>query len=364
MSKITVELGSRSYPIYIQNGILDRSGELLKTLPAVRDLIVVSSKAILSLHGDRLFHSLRRARFEVNTVVIPEGERHKSLATLEKIYSRLSRLRASRQTTILAFGGGVVGDVAGFAAATYLRGLRCVQVPTTLLAQIDSAIGGKTGVNLPGGKNLVGAFHQPQCVITDPLLLQTLPARELRSGIFEAIKYGVIRSPELFDLVDRKQASFPKRDKESLEQMIVECARIKADVVSRDETESELRMILNYGHTLGHALESATHYKRFTHGEAIGHGMILANHLAEQLRFLSSSEAQRINQAVYRVSPLPVPKALRWRAVFRHMLADKKFVDRRFRFVLPSRIGEVVIADDVPSAVVEQVLRSYLHAQR
>jgi 3-dehydroquinate synthase len=363
MSAITVDLGNRSYSIHIQSGILSQSGEILRRLQLSRNVVIVSSKPILSLHGHKLSRSLNRSGFSVETLLIQDGERHKNLATVEKIYRRLSALRANRRTVIVAFGGGVVGDMAGFAAASYLRGLSYVQVPTTLLAQIDSAIGGKTGVNLSSGKNLVGAFHQPSAVIADPLLLSTLPSREFCSGLYEAIKYSVIRSQALFRLLDRKHSRLLHHEKASLEEMIVECARIKSDVVSRDETESELRMILNYGHTLGHAIESATKYERFTHGEAIAHGMILANLLAQQLKRLPSREAEHINDCIRRLSPLPSLRALRWNQIFRHMLTDKKFVDQRLRFVLPRHIGKVEIVQDVPPLAVEQVLRSYLHAQ-
>jgi 3-dehydroquinate synthase len=363
MTTIQVALEARSYSIMVQNGVIGQTGSLLKTIHPAQNAIVISSKTILSLYGERLFRSLRNGGFQVEEVIIPEGERHKTLATLEKIYRALSRLRANRKTLLIAFGGGVIGDVAGFAAASYLRGLPYVQVPTTLLAQIDSSIGGKTGVNLPSGKNLVGAFHQPLAVIVDPLLLSTLPLRQLRSGLYEALKYGVIRSAALLDLVERKHKHFPKRDKQTLQQMIAECARIKADIVSRDETESELRMVLNYGHTLGHALEAATHYKALTHGEAIAHGMIMANQLAEQLNGLDANEAERINDSIRAIALLPRPRRLRWTEVYRHMLSDKKFVDQKFRFVLPRRVGQVDIVKDVPRSAVQSVLRSYLHAE-
>ncbi len=363
MQPICVDLGNRSYSIHVANGLLSQTGRLLEALGISHTAIVISSRDILSLHGETLLRSLRRAKFHVETVEIPNGERSKTLQTVERIYRRMSHLRANRKTLVLAFGGGVVGDVAGFAAASYLRGLPCVQVPTTLLAQIDSSIGGKTGVNLPSGKNLVGAFHQPRAVIADPLLLATLPPRQFHSGMFEAVKYGVIGSAGLFHLIERKHSLFPKRGRQTLERMIAECAGIKAEIVSQDETESELRMILNYGHTLGHALEAATNYRRLTHGEAIGHGMIMANQLAEGLTQLSREESLRINELVRRLAPMPNLRPLDWNKVFEHMLSDKKFVDQRLRFVLPSRIGAVQIVKDVPAGAVQQVLRSYLNAQ-
>jgi 3-dehydroquinate synthase len=218
-------------------------------------------------------------------------------------------------------------------------------------------------VNLPSGKNLVGAFHQPRAVIVDPLLLATLPPRELKSGLYEAVKYGVIRSSELLDLVERKHARFPQRDKPALERVIVECARIKAEIVSEDERESELRMLLNYGHTLGHALEAATGYRRFTHGEAIAHGMIMANRLAAEFNGLNSSDAARINRAIRAIGPLPRLHGLSPGQVFRHMLSDKKFVDADFRFVLPRSVGQADIVKDIPAPAVQSLLRSYLHAE-
>ncbi|MBM3804955.1 MAG: 3-dehydroquinate synthase [Acidimicrobiia bacterium] len=363
MNTIQVALGRRSYSIRVGNGLLGETGALLNELELAKSIIVISSKAILSLHGERLLRSLRRAGLDAQLVLVPEGEKHKTLATVEGIYRSLARRRASRKTLVIAFGGGVIGDMAGFAAASYLRGLPYVQVPTTLLAQIDSAIGGKTGVNLPSGKNLVGAFYQPRAVIVDPLLLSTLAPRELRSGLYEAVKYGVIRSAELLDLVERKHAHFPQRDKRALEQMIVECVRIKAEIVSQDERESELRMVLNYGHTLGHALEAATRYQRFTHGEAIGHGMIMANQLATEFNRLDPLDAARIDAAIRAVGTLPQPRGLRSSQVIRHMLSDKKFVDDRFRFVLPRRVGQVDIVTDVPVLAVQRLLRSYLHAE-
>ncbi len=362
MNTITVGLENRSYSIHVGNGILKKSGKILAELSLSKRIVVVSSEGILSLHGNQLLTSLRRSGFSVDVLGIPSGERYKTLATMEKIYTQLARLRADRKTLLAAFGGGVIGDITGFAAASYLRGIPYAQIPTTLLAQIDSSIGGKTGVNLNAGKNLVGAFHQPSVVIADPLLLLTLPRREFHSGLYEAIKYGVIRNAGLFDLINAKHSQFPQREKSSLEQMIMECASIKAEIISKDEHETGLRMILNYGHTIGHALESSTRYKRLTHGEAIGHGMIMATKLAEQLGKINPEEAQRITQSVQGLSPLPSLNSLRWDRVFRHMLADKKIVDQCLRFILPLRVGLVEIVSDVPKSAVESVVRAYLKA--
>ena len=363
MTSIPVKLEGRSYKIHVGLGLLFQSGKILKELKLSKRLVLISNRTVLKLYGTILIRSLSAAGFEVSTICIPDGERYKSLATMEKIYHRLHHLRLDRKSTFVAFGGGVVGDMAGFAAATYLRGVACIQIPTTLLAQIDSAIGGKTGVNLKAGKNLVGAFHQPLAVIADPLLLVSLPAREFHSGIYEAIKYGIIRSRSLFELIAQKHSRFPHKEKSSLERMVAECAAIKADVVSSDERESGLRMVLNYGHTIGHALEAATHYQRLTHGEAVGHGMIMASRLAEAMGKVDFAESREIIEIIMRISTLPSIQSLRPNEVFRYMLSDKKIIEQRLRFVLPVRIGEVEIVSNVPRAAVDRVLRSYLHAQ-
>lgn len=363
MKSIPVECEGRSYKIHVGLGMLTRAGRILKDLNLSKRLVVISNRQVLKLYGRTLDQSFRASGFDVSIINLPNGERYKSLATIEKIYHRLLQLRLDRKSTLVAFGGGVVGDMVGFAAATYLRGIACIQIPTTLLAQIDSAIGGKTGVNLKGGKNLVGAFYQPMAVIADPSLLVSLPARQFHSGLYEAIKYGIIRSSGLFDLIAQKHSRFPHKESTSLEQIVAECAAIKADVVSADERESGVRMILNYGHTIGHALEAATQYRLLTHGEAIGHGMIMATLLAEALGKIDKAESQEMIRVVKKLSPLPSIRSLRPLQIFRYMLSDKKIIEQRLRFVLPVRIGAVEIVSDVPRSAVDNILRSYLHAR-
>ncbi len=363
MEPIPVRLGARSYSIHISNGILKRSGRILRDLNLSKRFIVISSARILFLHGEKLTQSFQKAGLSHETLVLPEGERFKNLSTAEKIYKQLARLRVDRKTMLIAFGGGVIGDMVGYTAATFLRGVDYVQIPTTLLAQLDSSIGGKTGVNLKAGKNLVGAFHQPRSVIIDPLVLLTLPTREFHSGLYEAIKYGVIRSRLLFNLVESKHGQLPGPDKNSLQRMIAECARIKADIVSCDERESELRMILNFGHTLGHALEAATQYKRLTHGEAIGHGMIMASRLAVELGRIEPEEALHIEGAISQISHLPPVHSLNWKQVCQPLMADKKIVDRRLQFILPLKIGQVEILQDTPIDAVKEVFKSYVGAK-
>jgi 3-dehydroquinate synthase len=361
MRTVHVHLQDRSYDIHIANGVLSEAGSILKKLGASQDLVVITNAKVGALHGNVLMKSLAKAGFASRTILVSDGERFKTLSTMQFIYKRLARYRVDRKTWLLALGGGVIGDMAGFAAATYLRGIPLVQIPTTLLSQIDSSIGGKTGVNLNEGKNLVGAFYQPAAVLIDPLLLRTLPLREFRSGIYEALKYGIIRDDALFRLIDRKHPHFPESEPRSLEGIIKRCVAIKAEVVSKDERESKLRMVLNFGHTYGHALEAVTNYRRFTHGEAIGHGMIMAAHLSHNLNWLGTKEALQIQQVVSRVSPLPSVSDLSPQKILHHLMSDKKAFGQKVRFVLPRRIGQVEIASDVSMKDVACALQSYLY---
>jgi 3-dehydroquinate synthase len=363
MEPIPVTLKERSYNIHVGNGVLSEAGKLLRQLDLSRRVVVISSEEILSHHGSQLLNSLRRANLVSEVVTVVEGEPFKTLSSVEFVCKKLVQARADRKTVLVAFGGGVIGDIVGFVAASFLRGVPYAQVPTTLLAQIDSSIGGKTGVNLAEGKNLIGAFYQPKAVIVDPLVLETLPRREFHSGIYEALKYGIIRDARLFDLVDRRHELFPQRDKASLERMIRDCARIKAQIVSKDEREGGLRMILNFGHTIGHALEAATRYRTLTHGEAIGHGMIMATRLASKLGKINDGEASRIEGAIRRISSLPSIHTLPWKKVVNPMLADKKFVDQRLKFVLPLNVGKVEICEDTPKEAVEETIRCYLRSR-
>lgn len=360
MKIIRVDLRKKGYQIQIENGLIRGSGDILRTLDLGPRVVVISTRRILRLHGCKLVRSLNQANLEHDSILIPDGERHKTLSTLEFVYQKLSRLRATRKTSLIALGGGVVGDIVGFAAASYLRGLPYVQVPSTLLAQIDSSIGGKTGVNLSAGKNLVGAFCQPKAVLIDPELLATLPKREFDSGLYEALKYGVIRDRRLYNLVVQQHKHFLNKNKVSLEKMIIRCAQIKAAIVSKDEREDHSRVVLNFGHTLGHAIEAATHYQQFTHGQAIGHGMILATQISNCLGKIQATEAATIQQDVARLSPLPSLGKLRWKSIHHHMRSDKKIIDHRLKFVLPCRIGAVEIVQDTPPQLVENIVRAYL----
>ncbi len=338
----------------IEDGLLANVGKRLEPLIAGRKIFILSDTKVWKLWGKKLLRALRPQRPPV--ILIPPGERHKRMATVEKITGQLAAQGAERSSVLLVFGGGVVGDMGGFAASVYLRGIDYVQIPTTLLAQVDSAIGGKTGVNLAIGKNLVGTFYQPRMVLSDPRVLSTLPERELRAGLFEAIKCAVIGDPALFEFLRTARADVLKGRPDALEQVIRASAALKARVVSADEKEGDLRRILNFGHTVGHALEAATNYRRFLHGEAVAWGMLAAVRLARDYG-LASSEANRIDELIRSYGPVPpLGRTLDRESVCRHMAADKKVRDGKVHFVLPSRIGEVKIVTGITNRQVFDAL--------
>jgi 3-dehydroquinate synthase len=300
-----------------------------------------------------------RKRFPVE--LIADGERAKSLASITRLLHRFSELHMTRQSTVVALGGGVVGDVAGFAAAIYMRGLAVVQAPTTLLAQVDSSIGGKTGVNFRSVKNLVGAFHQPSLVLTDIATLRSLAEREYRSGLYEAFKYGVIWDRALCDEFGSSLDRILKRDPSAIEHLVSRCASIKADIVSRDEREGDLRRILNLGHTVGHGLETAGRFQKLKHGEAVGYGMIAALRISQTMGRLPGHEANLAESIIRAIGSLPRMKDFRLNTVMEAMQHDKKIRDGVMHFVLPRRIGEVEIARDVPLQLVRDTVKALLH---
>ncbi|HWP85534.1 MAG TPA: 3-dehydroquinate synthase [Terriglobia bacterium] len=358
-SQITVRVPGACYPVFIEAGLLRRSGEILGERAAARKLFVLTDNTVWKLWGRRLLEGLRPLQPQV--IRIPPGEQHKRLATVEKICAQLAALGAERSSLLAAFGGGVVGDLGGFVASIFLRGIDYVQIPTTLLAQVDSSIGGKTGANLAVGKNLVGTFYQPRLVLTDPSVLRTLPERELRAGLFEAVKCAVIGDPDLFEFLLVARRSVFARTPAALEHVIRACASLKGRVVSQDEREGDFRRILNFGHTLGHALEAATEYRRFLHGEAVAWGMLAATRLAVRQKLLTAAEAQRIEGLVIAYGPVPSLRNIRPAALAPHLSVDKKVRDGQVHFVLPRKIGEVVITGGiaVPQAlqVMEELAR-------
>ncbi len=358
---IRVELSANPYPIVIGAGSLDRLGEQVRARgfkPGTK-VLVVTNPAVHGPYGARALASLADAGFDASDLVIEAGEDQKTPATVALIHDAAFERRLERGSLIVALGGGVVGDMAGFAASSWLRGIAVVQVPTTLLAMVDAAIGGKTGVNHPGGKNLIGAFHQPRLVLIDPEVLATLPAREFRAGMAEVIKYGVIGDPELFAALEAAPSGLADRQAvgpELLQTLLERSAAAKARVVAADEREGGLRAILNYGHTLGHVVETLTGYGTYLHGEAVGLGMLAAGRLATALGLWSAAEEQR-QRGLIVAAGLPVDfPCLDPEVVLACLQGDKKVRDGRVRFVLPTAIGQVVIRDDVGAAVIREAL--------
>jgi 3-dehydroquinate synthase len=346
----------------VGSGLVAKAGHLLAGRGWDSAPIIVTNRTVMRFHGDALLMSLKDA-FGVSPVIyIGDGERFKTHETLMKIYEGMFRAQADRHSWILAFGGGVVGDIAGFAAATFMRGIPFVMVPTTLLAQIDSSIGGKVAINVPQGKNLIGAFHQPLAVLSDTDVLKTLPERELTSGLYEIVKHAAIRSEPLLKYLEKRLAGILKCQTGEMTHVISESVRIKAGVVVKDEKENDLRMILNYGHTVGHAFEAATDYKRFKHGEAVAWGMIAATGFSHELGFLSPGDAMRLIDLVHKMGTLPSLKGISFSRLWNALLRDKKFRSGHIRMVLLLRIGDSVIETGIDPLMLRRFLKRFLSA--
>lgn len=343
MKTVRVELGQRSYDILIGEDILLSTGSHLRSRGLGRRLVLIANPSVHELYGDPLQQALVTEGFDVFHLLIPEGEQNKNLHTVENIHTFLIAEKADRRTTLLALGGGVTGDIVGFVAATFLRGVRYVQIPTTLLAQVDSSVGGKTGVNHRLGKNLIGAFYQPHLVLADTRTLRSLPEREFRAGMYEAIKYGLISDRAFFEWMEANLDSVMRREGTALEHLVSRCCELKAEVTRLDETESDLRRILNFGHTLGHALEAATEYHRFLHGEAVAYGTLAATHLSRIQGLLPADEAERISRLVLRIGRPPSAADVAFNSLAEAMLRDKKRRDDQTVFVLLPAIGRTVI---------------------
>ncbi len=356
MQKIRVDLGDRSYNIVIDAGRLGEIGKNLLKFEFSRKICLVSNPTVFGLHGETVARSIRDAGFELARILIPDGEGFKSLSSVEEIYTDMLKARLDRKAVVVALGGGVIGDIAGFAASTYMRGVDFVQVPTTLLAQVDSSVGGKTGVNHPLGKNMIGSFWQPRLVWIDTETLKTLPQREFLSGIAEVIKYGVIWDEEFFRFLEEHSREVLAHDPEALERVIRRSCEIKAEVVSKDERESGLRAILNYGHTIGHALETATGYARYLHGEGVAIGMYAEARLGQQAGLLEAGQTARI-RALIELYGLPssLPEDISFDAVLSAMQLDKKAVAGNLKFVLPERIGAVTIKGGLSAEEIRRV---------
>lgn len=352
MQTVTVHLGDRSYPIHIGDGILAGIGNLLQQLGLWGKIAVITNPTVAQLYLDTVYDALSRAGFAVSPVLIPDGEEHKQLTSLSDVYDRLIEERFERKSCVLALGGGVVGDLAGFAAATYLRGVPLVHVPTTLLAQVDSSVGGKTGVNHRDGKNLIGAFYQPRLVLIDVAVLQSLPQREIVAGLAEVIKYGVIADPALFKLLEEKIEKFVGLDRALLTQVIATSCAIKAKVVERDEQEDEYRAVLNFGHTIGHALEAATGYRKYLHGEAVAIGMVQAAAISAQQGFCDQRSSERICKLITKAGlPVEIPRDLSMENLIQGMEVDKKAVGGKVNFVMCAGIGKTCFHGLTPGEI-------------
>ncbi len=356
VTKVPIEVPAHAYEAWIENGLLRRAGEVLReVLPDRMRFFIITVPPVRKAWGEAFTGSLQAAGIQHQVLEMPDGERYKTLAAIEELAARMVSRNADRHAVVVTLGGGVVGDVAGFLASVYMRGVECVQVPTTLLAQVDAAIGGKTGVNLREGKNLIGTFHQPRAVLIDPGALATLPEREYRSGLYEALKYGVIRRPAIFDFMEKQREKILQRDLATLEWLITECVRVKAEVVAADEKESDLRRILNFGHSIGHALETETAYKQFLHGEAVAWGMVAAAMIAAAMQKTDSETARRIISAVLAYATLPKVEP-RGKKIAHRLHADKKVLNGHLQFVLPREIGAVEVVPDIPERAIVQAV--------
>ena len=358
MQTISVPLQNRSYPIWIEKGLLTNLPELLKPMNQGQKWVIFSQNEIISLYGNSLCKGLKSAGFQVELVVFPDGEKAKSLNELEGIFSQLIGMGCDRSSTFLALGGGVVGDATGFIAGTFMRGVDYIQIPTTLLAMVDSSIGGKTGVNLPDGKNLVGAIWQPKAVVIDIELLKSLQEREITSAMGEVLKYGAILDRNLFEVVAEKLNDILNLSKpELLTEVIGRCAKLKADVVVEDEREGGKRRILNFGHTIGHALETHFGFETLRHGEAVAYGMLAAGKLSNEDGRLEIEDFELLQTTIKK---LPLPKLPEFDAenILKIMQRDKKVKDRKINFVLLEAIGKTVIVDSIEKESIIKAMES------
>ncbi|MGD0209270.1 MAG: 3-dehydroquinate synthase [Verrucomicrobiota bacterium] len=358
MRTVSVQLGNRSYAIKIAPGLIDQLGRECARLKLGARCAIITDTNVGRRFAKAAFNSLATTGFSPSLIVVPAGETAKSLKTVQTCYDLLAAHRLERKSFIVALGGGVVGDLAGFVAATYLRGIAFVQVPTTLLAQVDSSVGGKVGVNLKAGKNLVGAFHQPRLVLCDLDTMRTLPEREFRAGLAEVIKYGIIYDARLFAQLERDLPKLLRREPQILAAVVARCCEIKADIVGQDETENGLRAILNFGHTIGHAIENISGYGKFLHGEAIAIGQVAAAKLSFALAGLSGRDAGRIRD-LFKLAGLPYflkLNAIQRKKLFAAMRLDKKVSGGEIKFVLARKIGKVVWGQRVPENLINRAL--------
>lgn len=356
MNEITLNLGERSYTIYIDYSHLSRLPELMRDVIHFERVLVVTNTTVGELYGEQLLDVLNAGGYTPEILTLPDGERYKDIGTLQKIYDFLIENNFPRQSTIIALGGGVIGDIAGFAAATYMRGINFIQVPTSLLAMVDASVGGKVAVNHPLEKNLIGAFYQPKLVFINLEFLKTLPEEEFRCGYAEVIKYGVIRDGKFFEFLEDNTHNIFSLDKDALLKVVTTSCKIKADIVQQDEREAGIRAILNFGHTIGHAIESLTRYSVYKHGEAVAIGMIAAARISARLEMMDTAEVERIWELI-RKAGLPYRfKNIEPEDIVERIKKDKKVLGHKVRYILPRRIGLVEIVSDVSPQLVIDVL--------
>lgn len=357
MNTLQVALGDRSYPIYIGEDLLSES-DLFNAHIRGKEVLIVTNETVAPLYLDSVKTAL--SAYRVESVILPDGEQYKTLDIMQRIFDRLLEARLSRQVTIIALGGGVIGDMAGFAAACYQRGVPFIQVPTTLLSQVDSSVGGKTAVNHPLGKNMIGAFYQPQCVLADTATLNTLDDRQFASGLAEVIKYGLINDAEFFDWLEQNMSLLVSRDPMALAQAIARSCQDKATIVADDEREQGVRALLNLGHTFGHAIETGSGYGNCLHGEAIAIGMVMAADLSQRMGWLSEDKVTRIGNIMTAANlPVTVPGQLSSEDFMELMSVDKKVQDGLIRLVLLQDIGQAIISDDYDSHALAETLSKF-----
>ncbi len=358
MPAFAVETPQRNYHAHVERGLLARAAEFLPERAG--QVFIVTTRDVWQFYGDALRRGFPARQPKV--LFFPGGESRKRMAEVEAMAEQMVEAGGDRSSVVVAFGGGIVNDLGGFLAAIFMRGIPVIQIPTTLLAQVDAAVGGKTGANLVAGKNLVGAFHQPLAVLIDPDVLGSLPEREFRAGLYEVLKCGIIRSPELFETLAGRSEAVLDHEPETIDRIIAESVRIKAEVVTADEREGDLRRILNFGHTVGHALEAETSYQHYLHGEAVAFGMKAATHLARLLGLLPVSDASAILNTIDLYGPIPaLPERVTVEALAGRLAADKKTVQGKVHFVLPTRIGQVVIRSGVAEEPIHAAIQAAMH---
>ncbi len=356
MQRLSIDLGNRSYDILIGSGLRKRAGEFLKTVLEPSRVVVITHPSINSLYGEEVVASFISQGWTTDILEVPEGESSKNLGQAEKLYDRLLELNCDRKSVLVALGGGVIGDLVGFVAATYQRGIAFIQVPTTLLSQVDSSVGGKTAVNHPKGKNMIGVFYQPRLVVADLETLRTLPAKEYRAGLAEVVKYGAISDASFFEFLETRYKDILNLDPNCLSHIVETSCAIKAEVVEKDELESHYRMILNFGHTLGHAIESLTKYSCFIHGEAVAMGMVGAAKLSHSMGRCSQEVPERLEALLKNLGlPVEMPE-LDSSAVIESLYHDKKTTNHKIKFILVKEIGSIEIVDEVSEAEILKVL--------